>query len=216
MGKLKSLIEEMKYFIEDHKWFKWVVSGMIVVIVILLIINTLGGTSKDDTGKGGTNDSTSESVKDGEDETSLDDTNLVGVSKETLHILTNPEQYDEDEISRAYQDSLTTFDDTFVEEHVYMNSGLSNGIYLYHEKADEDYREIALLAREVNELGVPLFFYTPQSEQSIARVANHTEVLEDGKVSVKAMVVRDYKVAEKMEDIEEVKTYLEGVISENK
>lgn len=215
MDRLKDKLVDIKYYIEDHKWVKWVAGITVGVGLMVVAVNVIGdesGAGVEDSGS-----TTSEQVEEitetnSENETS---TEYIGVSEETLHILTNPDQYEEEDVNRAYHDSLITFDNQFVEDNVYVESGLSNGVYLYHEKADEEYMEIADLAKEASELGVPIYFYTPQYDQSIASLSNHTPIVEDGEVKVKAVIVRDYEVAEELTDLEEVKTYMEGVIDEN-
>lgn len=215
MDRLKDKLVDIKYYIEDHKWVKWVAGIAVGIGLMVVAVNVIGDESgADGEDSGGTQ---SEQVEESTETNSENETSteLIGVSEETLHILTNPDQYEEDDINRAYHDSLTTFDNQFVEDNVYVESGLSNGVYLYHEKADEEYMEVAELAKEASGLGVPIYFYTPQYDQSIASLSNHTPIVENGEVKVKAVIVRDYKVAEEITELEEVKTYMEGVIDEN-
>lgn len=218
MEWIKGFYADVLYKMELNKWFKWLVYGSLGILVLGIVLIVFGSVL---TVFDGGNESTAEkgtvqeevSMADG-DESSTQE--VLGVSQETIHILNNPDQYTEEEVNSAYHDSLTTFDNQFVEDNVYKDTGLPNGVYLYHEKANDEYAEIAKLAQEIHELGVPVYFYTPQFDQSIASLSNHTPIIEQGEVAVKAVIVREYKVAEEMKDVAEVTEYMERIIDENK
>lgn len=206
MERLEDLWVDIKYFIEDHPITKWLMGGVVVLIVLFIGVNVIN------TGKEDTEIDVSE-----EQEEVMDYNNqeVEGVKDETVHILTNPEQYPEDVVDRAYHESLTTYDNAFVENRTFLGTELENGVYLYHEKAHDEFREVAELAQQVYELGVPVRFYTPQFDQSVASISNHTQVVEGRDVTVFAVIVRDGEVDEKIESIEGVIKYLGGVIDEN-
>lgn len=139
------------------------------------------------------------------------------LSEETVHVLENPERYEEDDVDMAYRESLTTYDDEFVEKNVFEGDELKEGIYLYHEKVDKHYKEVARLAEDVSREGVPVYFYTPQNDQTIAAVSNLVNLLnEEGtEMVVKAVIKREGQELELIKDKQEVLEYLEGVVNAN-
>lgn len=206
LERIEDLWIDIKYFIEDHPITKWLMGGVVVLIVLFIGVNVIN-TGKEDT--------EIDVVEEQEEVIDYNSQEVVGVKDETVHILTNPDQYPEEVVDRAYHESLTTYDNAFVEDRTFLGSELENGVYLYHEKAHDEFREVAELAQQVYELGVPVSFYTPQFDQSVASISNHTQVVEGRDVTVFAVIVRDGEVDEKIESIEGVINYLGGVIDEN-
>lgn len=206
LGRLEDLWIDIKYFIEDHPITKWLMGGIVVLIVLFIGVNVIN-TGKEDT--------EIDVAEEQEEVIDYNNQEVEGVKEEIVHILTHPEQYPGDVVDRAYHESLTTYDNAFVEDRTFLGSELENGVYLYHEKAHDEFREVAELAQQVYELGVPVRFYTPQLDQSVASISNHTQVVEGNEVGVFAVIVRDGEVDEKIESIEGVIKYLGGVIDEN-
>lgn len=213
LDRIEDLWIDFKYFIEDNAWVKWVTVGVVTIGIILIGYNVLGSGSEE--GLEGANVEQTEEQVGIEENTEEVYDEVEGVSEETLYILSNPEEFSEQEVDRAFNESLTTFDSKFVEENVYLGTELKNGVYLYHEKANEDFRNIGHLAQEVATYGVPIQFYTPQNDQSIAGLSNQTQVIENGEVSVYAVIVREGEEIEKIDTVEGVVSYLEGVIENN-
>lgn len=216
MYRLTDKWEDFKYFVEDHPAVKWVSGGVVILAVVILGIGFFRGDSStvDETEDGNIQEVEVEEV-DTTDNEPKEMVMSISVNQETVHILENPEQYTEDVVNRAYHDSLTTFDNSFIEDNTFLSSEFNDGVYLYHEKANEEYEDIALQAYEMHLLGVPVYFYTPQLDQSIANISNHTQVLNGGEVEVKAVVVRNGEVGDTYREVSQVKSYMEGVINEN-
>lgn len=206
LERLGDIWVDIKYFIEDHPITKWLMGGVVVLIVLFIGVKVIN-TGKEDT--------EIDVAEEQEEVIDYNNQEVVGVKDETVHILTHPEQYPEDVVDRAYHESLTTYDNAFVEDRTFIGSELENGVYLYHEKAHDEFREVAEIAQQVYELGVPVRFYTPQFDQSVASISNHTQVVEGRDVTVFAVIVRDGEVDEKIESIEGVIKYLGGVIDDN-
>lgn len=200
MEGVKYFIEDLRYYIQEHKWVKVVGLTIIGVIILFSGLFMVGRSVKND------------DVENGQDVV------IEGVSEETLHILTNPEDYDPERVDKAYHDSLTTFDNQFVEDNVVKGKDLEDGVYLYHEKNDDEFREVASLAKQVGDLGVPIHFYTPQYDQSIARLANDFPVIEKGEVVIYGIIIREGNLeeAEYKTTKEGVIKYLGGILNENK
>jgi len=215
--RLEDLWLDIKYYIEDHAWTKWALGVGTILVVIGLAFRVFGNTNE--TIDEGIENKHTQEEQVVDEQTSegqtTEEQEIIGLSEETVHILANPDEYTEEDVDRAYHESLTTFDNQFVEDNTYKDTELLNGVYIYHEKASEDYREIGKLAEQVNDLGVPIYFYTPQYDQSIAGLANHTEIIEDGEINVYAVIVREGEVDEKISSIEGVTEYLGGVLDAN-
>ena len=210
LERLEDLWIDIKYFIEDHPITKWLMGGLVFVLILFIGFNIV---SSGEDGSELQEDEQEQVEQEGQ--YGNNNEGVVGVDEETVHILTHPEQYPEDVVDRAYHESLTTYDNAFVEDRTFLGSELENGVYLYHEKAHDEFREVANLAQQVYELGVPIRFYTPQFDQSVASISNHTQVVEGRDVTVFAVIVRDGEVDEKIESIEGVINYLGGVIDAN-
>ena len=212
LDRIEDLWIDFKYFIEDNAWVKWVTVGVVTIGIILIGYNVLGSGSEE--GLEDVNTGQEEQVEVGENKEATEG-EVKGVSEETAYILMNPDEFSEQEVDRAFNESLTTFDSNFVEDNVYLDTELKNGVYLYHEKVNDDFKEIEELAQELNGYGVPIYFYTPQNDQSIAGLSNQTQVIENGEVNVYAVIVREDEDLEKIETIEGAVSYLEGAIQAN-
>lgn len=208
LEKVKDLWVDVKYKAEDHPFLAWVLVGVVGAILVFGGVNLLGSNESSELVQVET-----ELNEDNSETRTYDE--IIGVEEETVHILTNPDQYTDDVVDRAYHESLITFDNQFVKDNTFLGTDLENGVYLYHEKANDAFVEVANLAVRVRDLGVPIKFYTPQLDQSIASLSNHTAVVENGEVNVYAVIVRNDEVDEKITSIEGVISYLGGVIDAN-
>lgn len=212
MERLRDLWDDIKFYIEDHPYVRWL--GLIVVGIVVAIGLFIGlSQPTDEVVEVG--EEPTEEVSQVDESSDVDVLEKQKVRDETAYILTHPEEYDSVKVNEAYHDSLTTFDSSFVEDNVYLDPELLDGVYVYHEKANEEYTEVLQKSYDISQLGVPVYFYTPQLDQSIASLSNHVPVIEGGKVVVYAVVVRDGQVEEEFKSIEGVVKYMEGVIDAN-
>lgn len=92
--------------------------------------------------------------------------------------LENPEFFDEGELAGIEHQLFTYLNNDFVEKHLFEEGDFVDGVYLLYYREYNQTEKIADLAEELAAMNIPVRFYTPHRDQTIAYLANQLASLD--------------------------------------